>query len=68
MINGRKLRQLREGADLTAAQLGDTVGVSQSMIAHMERGLKTPSLEVMARIADYFGVPIDDLRKKDHSA
>lgn len=65
MINGVKLKSLREEAGLTGVQLGEAAGVSQSMIAHYERGVKAPSMEVLGRIADKLGVKMDDLRKKE---
>ena len=64
MISGNKIKELREQKGVTGAELGDAVGASQSMIAHIEREVKRPSAELLARIADYFGVTMDDLRKK----
>lgn len=64
MIDGKKLKKLREKAGLTGEQLGNETGVSQSMIAHMEREFKIPNMEVLARIADRLGVTMDELRKK----
>ena len=48
---------------MTQAQLGDNVGVTESMISHMMRGFKKPSLEVAKRIADTLGVTLDELVK-----
>ena len=64
MINGQKLKYLREERGISAAQLGNAVGVNQSMIANMEREFKKPSVELLARIAEYFGVTVDELIKK----
>ena len=64
MVNGAKLAELRKKAGLTVAQLGDKVGVSQPMITHMENELKTPSVEVMVRIAKCLGATVDELIKK----
>ena len=68
MIDGRKLKELREQADLTTTQLAEDVGVSQSMISHMERGFKAPSLEVVVRIASRLGVTVDELIHSDPGA
>jgi len=65
MFDHVKFKKLRENAGLTTYQLAEAVGVSQSMIAHMERGVKKPSMEVLARIADELGVTMDALRKKE---
>ena len=64
MVDGLKLKTLREEAGLTLQELGDSVGVTNSMIAHMERGLKTPSVEVMVRIAKCLGTTLDELVKE----
>ena len=52
MLNGLLLKSLREDAGLTGFQLGEAVGVSQSMIAHYEAGRKSPSMEILGRLAD----------------
>lgn len=64
MVDGSKIRDLREQAYLTQTELGKLVGADQSMIGFIEREIKRPSIELLARIADYFGVAMDDLRKK----
>ena len=64
MFDGTKLKTLRETAGLTTYQLGEAAGVSQSMIAHMERGVKVPGLEVIARIAEILGATVDEFIKK----
>jgi len=66
MVNGKRLKALREAAGMTTTQLGDAVGLHQSMIANMEREFKTPSVEVLVRIAEFFDTTLDDLvRKKE---
>ena len=64
MLDGKKLQALRKDAELTAEQLGNAVGVSTSMILHMERGFKQPGAEVFCRIADRLGVTVEELRKR----
>ena len=44
---------------LTQAELGQRVGVSDSYVAHMESGLKTPSENVAMALATEFGLPAD---------
>ena len=65
MVDGSKIRALREKAGLTQAELANKVGVEQTMITYIERGVKRPSVELFIRIADYFGVSTDELRKKE---
>lgn len=63
MIDTEKVKKLLEEKNMTQAQLGDNVGVTESMISHMLRGFKKPSLEVAKRIADTLGVTLDELVK-----
>jgi len=65
MVNGAKIKELREINGLSQAKLGEIVGADQSMIGFIERGVKRPSVELLGYIADYFGVSMDDLRKKE---
>jgi Zn-dependent peptidase ImmA (M78 family)/transcriptional regulator with XRE-family HTH domain len=46
-VNGRRVRQARELAGLTQSALADALGVDQTMIAHIERGTKQPSAELL---------------------
>jgi len=64
MVNGKRLKALREAAGMTTTQLGDAVGVSQSMISNMEREFKTPSVEVLVRLAERLGATLEELVKK----
>lgn len=61
MVNGRKIEALRKDAGLLQAELGRKVFVSQSMIDYIEKGVKKPGIELLKRIADLFGVTVDEL-------
>jgi Zn-dependent peptidase ImmA (M78 family)/DNA-binding XRE family transcriptional regulator len=50
-VNGDRIRQAREIAGLTQSELARRVNVSQAMIAHIENGLKQPSIELAEAIA-----------------
>ena len=54
------VRSMREQASLTQAQLAKLVGVSQPMIARMERGLdqRTPRWETLRRIGLALGTQL----------
>lgn len=65
MIDGNKIRFMREQKGLNQTQLGELVGVEQSMIGYIERGIKRPSVELLARIAECLGVKMDDLIRKE---
>lgn len=56
------LRTLRFHAnEMTQAELGERIGVTRQTIAAIEQGRYSPSLESAFRIADVFGVPLEEV-------
>jgi transcriptional regulator with XRE-family HTH domain len=55
---GREIRALRLQAGLTLQSLAGAAGVSQSLISQIERGLASPSITTLRRIAASLNVPI----------
>ncbi len=53
---GERVRTLREARGITQIGLGDAIGVRQSTISEIERGSNQPSVPVLYKLADYFGV------------
>lgn len=47
--------------DLTQEQLSEKSGVSSDFISQIERGLNSPSLDTIQKLADGLGVPIEEL-------
>jgi len=68
MVDGGKIRSLREAVGISQEELGVEVGVSGKMISFIETDKKPPSVEKLLRIAQYFNVATDDLMKKPDSA
>jgi Zn-dependent peptidase ImmA (M78 family)/DNA-binding XRE family transcriptional regulator len=62
-FNGGRIRQAREIAALTQSVLARRVNVSQAMIAHIENGLKQPSVELAEAIARETKATIDFLQR-----
>lgn len=58
---GRRIKQAREAAHITQEQLANAVGCTVQHISAMERGIKTPSLEMFITIANVIGVSTDML-------
>ena len=58
---GEKLRLLREEKHLTQLQVANKVGVSKATISAYETASKAPSLEVIIRLARFYGVSVDYL-------
>jgi len=55
---GRKLKTTRLKNDYTIQELASKSGVSSNMISRIERGLTTPSVEILMRLANAFGMSI----------
>nr|DAQ28225.1 MAG TPA: helix-turn-helix domain protein [Caudoviricetes sp.] len=56
-----RLKDLRTEKGLTTSALGKIVGCSNPTITHYERGDREPSLEMLCKLADFFGVSVDYL-------
>lgn len=58
---GAKLRELRQSNKLTSQQLADVFEIHKGTISNLERGIKSPSIEMAVSLADYFDVSLDYL-------
>ena len=58
-IVAERLRQLRESVKLSQAKMGEIVGVKQASLNRYELDVASPSLETLARYADFFDVSLD---------
>ena len=58
---GTRLKELRQQAGLTQKQLGERVGVTKSVISFYELRERTPSPEVLVKLATIFHVSSDYL-------
>lgn len=56
MSIGKKIRQLRETAKLSQAELASVLGVSDKAVSTWEMEKKTPRMGTLQALADYFGV------------
>jgi len=54
---GDGIRELRESAGLTQAELGKVAGVSPNAVSQWENKRAVPRMGAIQRIADYFGIP-----------
>lgn len=59
------LKRMREEKGLSQSQLAKLVGVSQGMIAQVERGTKTLTLPTAKAIVDKLGYTLYDLLGED---
>lgn len=56
-----RVKELRTAAGMTQQQLADRVHVSSRTIISLEKELYNPSLLLVYRIAELFGVTVEDL-------
>ena len=61
IVFGSNLRYYREKQGLTQKQLADTIGYTEKSISKWEKENGLPTLEVLARLSDQFGISLDDL-------
>lgn len=59
MIKGERLKELRNSRNLTQEQLGNILGVTKASICCYEKGTRTPTLETLMDIVEFFGVSAD---------
>jgi putative transcriptional regulator len=57
--NIRRLRFDRK--EMTQQELADKIGVTRQTVNAIELGKYSPSLEVAFRVADVFGLPLDQV-------
>lgn len=56
-----KLIELRENANLTQEDMAERLGISRSFYGHIETGTRNPSYGLARKIANIFGVNVDDV-------
>lgn len=63
---GQKIKEYRTSLKMTQADFAYRLGVTGASVSAYENGTRTPSFEVLIRIANILGVTTDDLlgRKK----
>jgi transcriptional regulator with XRE-family HTH domain len=58
---GKKVRQLRTGAELTQEKLGELTSLDRTYISGIERGLRNPSLRNLEKLAKALRVKVSEL-------
>jgi len=61
VLLGQKIKDLRNKYRLTQTELATQIGVTNSTVAAYEHDSRTPSYEVLLKLADVFKVSIDTL-------
>lgn len=58
---GERLRRLREARDVTQVELAKHLGVTQSNVSEMERGIRTVTSHFAVKLAKTLRVSIDEI-------
>ena len=61
MEMGREIRRLRDERGITQEALAEALNVTPQTVSKWERGTSMPDVQMLPRIAVYFGVTIDQL-------
>lgn len=65
---GLRIRARRQALGLTLEALESSSGVGAAFVGQIERGVKKPSLETLARVARGLGLPLSKLLGEDAPA
>jgi transcriptional regulator with XRE-family HTH domain len=58
---GEALRLIRVYHDLKQKQVAELLDVSTSYLSEIEKGRKTPTLDIVQRYSDKFGIPVSSI-------
>lgn len=58
---GKRIQRLRKNKDLTQEELAETLRISRTHMGHIEQGRKSPSMELLEKIARVLKVQVKDL-------
>jgi transcriptional regulator with XRE-family HTH domain len=58
---GQRMAAFRIAKGLSQFQLADALGMTRDQIAYYERAAKNPSMEVVGKVAAFFGVSVGEL-------
>lgn len=58
---GKKIQKIRKSVGLSQEDLADMVGISRTHAGHIEQGRKSPSMELLEKIAKVLKVKVKDL-------
>lgn len=61
MSFGRNLERIRKERKINQTELGLELGLTQQMVSSYEKGISSPNVEILIKLADYFQISIDEL-------
>jgi DNA-binding XRE family transcriptional regulator len=61
----RNIKTLRVRKDITQEQLAKVLQLKVKTVEAYEQGRALPKIKTLCKLSDYFGVPIDDIIRKE---
>ena len=61
MTIGTNIKRLRQNKDVTQEQLGNALGITSQAVSKWECETALPDIDLLPKLADYFGISIDEL-------
>lgn len=58
---GNNLKKLRKAKGITQEQLAEQLNVTRQAVSSWENGINQPDVETLTRLAEYFGVTVEEL-------
>lgn len=58
---GKNIKRLREEHKMSQRQLAGELWIDRSSLSNYEIGKRQPDISMLCRIADIFGLPLDEL-------
>ncbi len=58
-----RLKEMRIAHGYTQSNIAGAIDIRQSTYSHYETGVRIPSTRILYRIANFYGLPVDDLLK-----
>jgi len=65
---GEQLQKVRVSVGISQEELADRAGIHTSYVSQLERGIKSPTLGVMIRLADALQRPVWEMLKAAESS
>ena len=63
---GEKIKLYRESKKMTQVEIAELLGVKPATISKYESGILEPNIESLKKLAEIFGVTVDELIKEDN--
>lgn len=63
---GQILKEERLIRKLSQEKLAKAIGITQAQISYYESGTNEPSISICEKIADFYGITIDELIGRDY--